>query len=158
MIADSGFATVTNNDPSLNTSTAGGRIPLWTTVANSGRVVARGYGVAADSPTDTAYLNNLPETSDPGVVEIYIPVYKRNTGEEIVEFVRDAKAARQAMLLAWNKETREAQFKALLEHHPVPDQKLQRFTYGRERLRMPVRERFKKRVCGGHQRYRVMVN
>lgn len=76
--------------------------------------------------------------------------------DDAIEDFRKTATSRQALFLAWNKAAREQQFKALLQGSPPSKRQLLSICYGRDRV-PPIRERFKKRVCGGHQRYRVMV-
>ena len=63
---------------------------------------------------------------------------------------------RKALILAWNKAAQTSLFQATLTRAYPSNQRLQKLCYGRERKTLPIREVFKARVCGGHQRYRVM--
>lgn len=79
-----------------------------------------------------------------------------NPLDEAIEDFKKALTARNALFWAWNKEVQRDLFKMSLDKAPFPGRTLERLCYSRERRAMPVRQLFKKRVCGGHQRYRVM--
>lgn len=95
-------------------------------------------------------------TGESHVNDIYV-FYSNGppTANPIEEF-KSALSARRALFLAWNKEARTALFKMTFDNMPFPGRPLGRLCYHRERQAMPIRQLFRKRVCGGHQRYRVM--
>lgn len=75
--------------------------------------------------------------------------------DPIKDFGR-AVSARRALFLAWNKEAQTTLFKMTFDKMPFPGRSLDRLCYPSERKALPTRQLFRKRVCGGHQRYRVM--
>lgn len=105
--------------------------------------------------TSTDVTGGTPTSYDTGT--IYVTYSSpRPPIEDDIEFFKNAVSARRALFLAWNKEARTALFKMTFDKMPFPGRPLGRFCYGRERQKMPTRQLFRKRVCGGHQRYRVM--
>lgn len=86
---------------------------------------------------------------------IYVSHSPSPTADPIEEF-KTALSARRALFIAWNKEAQKTLFQMKFDKMPFPGRPLERFCYGRERQTMPIKELFRKRVCGGHQRYRVM--
>lgn len=87
---------------------------------------------------------------------VYISSDSSSPASDYIEVFKNAVSARRALFLAWNKEAQRTLFQMTFDKMPFPGRPLGRFCYGRERQRMPIRELFRKRVCGGHQRYRVM--
>lgn len=87
----------------------------------------------------------------PETVTLEVSSYSREP-EEGPQFV-----SRKALVRMWSREAIE-DYRVAARHADVPEEPLQSKAWLRERLGLPVRRRFKKRVCAGSQRYRVMVN
>lgn len=116
--------------------TTGGLIPFITVTTNN---------VGATVPFITV-------TTDP--FENNSRTYAYNNFPEPKESPENRQAKRLALIRLWCWEARQIQFRALM----VTESPEKRLGFTREKKPRPVRPRYKKRVCGGANRYRVLIN
>jgi len=148
----SGFST-----PTLTTTT---------TTATAVYTYSIEYGTSRTWPSSTSSTANQGKLAPSVRLVVYESTPLTQTGYynneyrdlhwKIEEF-RKAATSRAALIKAWTKASLEVQFKAMLQGVPEGGFTKHRFLLSRERKAMPVRQLFKKRVCGGHQRYRVIL-
>lgn len=118
-------------------------------------------GPSLTTPTNWVYTitSDYVTTGGSYVTENYPPylvISYSSPPDDPIQVFKSALSARKALFLAWNKEASKALFKMTFDRMPFPGRPLDRLCYGQERRKLPVRQLFKKRVCGGHQRYRVL--
>lgn len=88
---------------------------------------------------------------------IYIRASPTASFDAAADVIKNAVADRKSLFRKWNREALSWLVRLKFNRQPFPGRPLDRLVYLAERRELPIRKVYSRRVCGGHQRYRVMT-